>query len=189
MPPLSDCQKREIRQLLAAAEDFFKVATVLWNRHQPRRVYLRSIAERFTVEMPQTGKWRDLNRLNAYLGGVGIRLATINEILDESHITSHYENAPGLTPGTLEDVGLEEVADFLKRRLNEYIPELLRDNVGHMEPEPSDEYFRARRVSPRRKKQWQARRLVISRLTVKQILDAVGSALHKHKKRLGELLS
>ena len=172
---------REIRQLWFVAKHYFTEAEKLkveWCKYLDNK--LTEIMSFFKNGTPKEDYERELSLLVAHLNSAAIRLCTINERFWEDwndKIFKYYQEELLREQKKFEDEkhwNSDYLAKELIRNKKEYLPLMLRDEVGHIEEGKS------------KKKEviWQARHIAIESLKVIEVFTCMQSAIERVEKKL-----
>ena len=181
-----DCEKkkgqsREINQLLFVAKYYFEEAEKLkvrWCEHLDNR--MTDIMDFFKNGIPAEKYQMELALLIAHLNSAAIRLCTINERLREEgggEIIKNYVTEFRKKRKILENEGCwkpEFLAEELRRNIEEYLPQILRDGIAHRE-EAED---------PPMGPLWKARHSVIELLKIIEVFTYMQSAIERVEYKL-----
>lgn len=154
MPPLTDAQKREIRQLWDAAVTYWNLAQSIVSAlpNERRQVMMEltptDIAQYYDTAIPTDQTERRLNILLAHLSSAAIRLYTIEERFEKAGQTHDrvFENYLDLCKKE------SDLPRWLDSRFSDFAHQMLRDNAAHIEEDPGKIIYPARQEVIRRKK-------------------------------------
>lgn len=165
---------REIRQLWFVAKSYFKEAEKLKNKRRMHlEIRMSDIMDFFRNGIPTEDYQIELTLLVAHLNSAAIRLCSINERLQEepgAEILKNYVSEFRNKRKILENEGRwksECLAEELRRNKEEYLPQILRDGIAHME-EAED---------PKWGPIWKARHAVIESLKIIEAFTCMQSAI------------
>jgi hypothetical protein len=174
---------REIRQLWFVANHYFKEAEKLkfeWYKYLDTT--LADIMDFFENGTPKEECERELSLLVAHLNSAAIRLCTINERFREDGLGEIIKNYLAGLSGKKEDLkdkGLwnnKGLAEELIRHKEEYLPLMLRDEVGHLEEGKSK--------TEEKEVIWKARHTAIESLKVIEVFTCMQSAMGVFERKL-----
>lgn len=155
-------ESREIRQLWAMiTSDLKSVDSLAIKCGTQMNLTSKKVATYFSTKMPSSSVAKDLNILSGTLSSVSIRLQTIAEIFEKRHnhiifkdYRSEYDN----------NISVEKLKEKLVQNRALYMHQLLRDNVGHLEP---------LRKSKKKEVLYEARQKAIESLRIVDIKDSI----------------
>jgi len=163
---------REVRQLWHAVEEYFQQAKELRDANKNRLSQKSNrIAKFYEKGMPTDQYKKDLNILLAHLSSAAVRLVTINERFKEDH---NYPISPPYEQKLRNTKSQEQLKKALIARLDQYIHQMLRHNVAHVE----------RSRAGGNQTLWHARQEAIESLSVEQIFNAMAAVMAKFRKEL-----
>jgi len=172
---------REIRQLWVVAKSYFEEAKRLKiKRCGYLDIRLIDIMDFYENGIPMEDYQIELSLLVAHLNSAAIRLCTINERFCNDwndRIFKYYQDELLHEQRKLED-DKHWNSDYLTKELirnkEEYLPLMLRDEVGHMEggERPTKEVI------------WQARHTAIESLKVIEVFTCMQSAIERLETKL-----
>jgi hypothetical protein len=157
---------REIRQLWFVAESYFKEAERLkikWHTHLD--IKMTDIMDFFENRIPTEDYQKELSLLVAHLNSAAVRLCTINERFHRDlggKIIKNY-----ITELERKGIPDSRMAEELRRNIEEYLPQILRDGVAHRE----------KGKDQKRKDIWEARHAVIESLKIIEAFTCMQSAI------------
>lgn len=163
---------REIRQLWHIAEMYFREAQELRNANKNHLSQKANrIAEFYKKTIPTEQFKTELNILLAHLSSGAVRLVTIGERFKEDHncdITPSYKQEWKTTRS------LAQLKKALLTKRNQYIHQMLRHNVAHIE----------RSKKGGNETLWHARQEAIESMKVEEIFDAMAAVMDKFRNEL-----
>lgn len=170
--------KREIRQLWQIARHYLAEAKKVKSLVSSLDVTSNQVAKMYAAEKVDT-QTSTLNMGFANLASAGIRLHTIDETFEKA---DKPPVSPTYITGAMKQLDYSGVKNELKRNIEKYLPELLRDNVGHTEPVKTSESIR------------RARKSVLGEMTLQTMLETMekieeiySGQLSKRKVRLKDV--
>ena len=175
---------REIRQLWFVAKHYFKEAEKLkLKESEYLDTMLADIMGFFKNGIPQKKYERELSLLMAHMNSAAVRLCTINERFCKDwndKIFKYYQEELFREQKKLGNEGhwnSDHLMKELIRHKEEYLPLMLRDEVGHLE-EGKNPKKREKEVI------WQARHAAIESLRVIEVFTCMQSAIERVKGKL-----
>lgn len=166
-------EAREIRQLWAViSEDLKLVDSKAARCGNNMNLTSKKVAAYFTNKMPSSQIAKDLNILSGTLSSISVRLHTITEIFKERHnhvifesYRSEYRN----------NISIDKLRDKLIKKKDLYMHQMLRDNIGHLEP---------LRKSKKRKVLYEARQKAIESFKIIEMKDSILQIVERIKMEL-----
>lgn len=164
---------REIRQLWHIAETYFQSAKELRDANKTH-LGLKSnrIAGFYKKTMPTDNHKKELSILLAHLSSAAVRLVTIDERFKENH---NYRITPLYEQELKKTQSQEQLKKILMTKRAQYIHQLLRHNVAHVERS---------RKNDNKKMLWHARQEAIESMSIEQILSALAAVMEEFRKEL-----
>ncbi len=169
---------REIRQLWFIAKHYFKNAEKLGVKYyEYLETTLGDIMGFYEKEIPKQKYELGLSLLVAHLNSAAVRLYTINERFKEDHKTKifgYYQDDLLQNRKIMPDEehwNARDLAEELIRHKKEYLPLMLRDEVGHLEEGKS------KRKNEDKEVIWKARHIAIESLKVIEVFTCMQSAI------------
>jgi len=170
-------EKREIRQLWLFAKHYFSLARRL--KKKLPAVYLnktpRDIADKYPNPFDATGHDKRVMVMSAHLSSRSVRLRTIDERIEKNlgennRVCSNYLNL------CKSGRPVAELQRILLQKNEQYIHQMLRDNVAHIERSPHR--------NKHKEDLFKARQQTIENLTFREIYDSMRNVVKTFKKNL-----
>lgn len=166
-------ESREIRQLWAMITSDLKTVDSIVKKCGTRmNLTSEKIATYFSTKMPSSRIAKDLNILSGTLASISVRLQTIAEIFEERHKYTIFNSYRGKYKN---NISVEKLKKTLIENRDHYMHQLLRDNIGHLEP---------LRKSKKKEVLYEARQKAIESLCIVDIKDSILKITKKFKEEL-----
>ena len=166
-------EAREIRQLWAVINEDLKIvaskATTCGNH---LNLTSEKVAVYFTNRMPSSQIAKDLNILSGTLSSISVRLHTITEIFEKRH---HHIIFKSYRSEYRNNISIDKLRDKLIKKKDLYMHQMLRDNIGHLEP---------LRKSKKRKVLYEARQKAIESFKIIEMKDSILQIVKRIKMEL-----
>ena len=169
--------KREIRQLWLFAKHYFLLAKRLKSKLPPK--YLnktpRDISNSYPNPAAAKVKDKSLMLMTAHLSSCSVRLVTIDERIQKNlgetdRICSNYLDL------CKSGSSVTQLQKILLQKKDEYIHQMLRDSVAHIERSPHR--------NKHKEDLFEARQQILEKLTFREIYDSIDKVVQRFKKGL-----